>query len=72
MQVNFKDINNISYRIVKQGKIDLNGTFYAPQYGKPREGEKIKITSIPPSGVTLNGKKFILVDRNKYWFAVEE
>lgn len=70
MQVNFKDINNISYRIANQGRINLDGVFYAPQYGKPKDGEKIKITSIPPAGVTLNGKKFILVDRNQYWFAV--
>lgn len=68
--MNTKDINNISYRRVVNGTITLdNGKSYSPSYGIAKEGEVIKITCIPPKGITYNGKDFIIVDKGKYWFS---
>lgn len=65
--------NVISRKVDENNTIYVNGKFYSPGpfvKRKVKPGDIVKITSIMPDGVTLNGKHFIVISNRDYWYEV--
>ena len=66
------NIHDVEYRFLKDGKIEVNGKYYAPPIARNlKEGQRIRITAMPKKDSTIHGKSFLTVNDTWLWFATD-